>query len=87
MDRASQREPVDVPAGLESTLVMLGHKLRAKRIAVERQFATDLPRVNGDAGALNQVWTNLIDNAIDALDEGARARIEAAVEGGSLAVA
>jgi signal transduction histidine kinase len=86
MDRAAGREAVDVRAGLESTLVMLGHRLRARRIVVERQFAPDLPRVQGYAGALNQVWTNLIDNAIDAVEEGGGLRVEAAVEGGSLAV-
>jgi signal transduction histidine kinase len=65
MDRAAL-QPVDVVEGLESTLVMLHHKLR--EIEVVRDHAPDLPRIAAYAGELNQVWTNLIDNAIDAID-------------------
>jgi signal transduction histidine kinase len=66
LDRAAM-QPLDVTEGLESTLVMLGHKLRGG-ITVVREFDTDLPRVEGYAGELNQVWTNLVDNAVDAMD-------------------
>jgi signal transduction histidine kinase len=65
MDRAAMGE-VDVRAGLENTLTILGHKL--KGFPVRREYAEDLPKVQGNGGELNQVWTNLIDNAIDALD-------------------
>jgi signal transduction histidine kinase len=65
MDRAAL-QPVDVVEGLESTLVMLHHKLR--EIEVVRDHAPELPRIDAYAGELNQVWTNLIDNAIDAID-------------------
>ena len=64
LDRASRRR-VRVTDGLESTLVMLGHKLRG--ITVERSYAPGLPEVDGYPGELNQVWTNLIDNAADAM--------------------
>jgi signal transduction histidine kinase len=65
MDRAAMGE-VDVTAGLENTLTILGHKL--KDFPVRREYAEDLPKVQGNGGELNQVWTNLLDNAIDALD-------------------
>ena len=65
MDQALQQE-VDVHAGLESTVAMLGHKLGD--IEIVRDYATDLPKITANGGELNQVWTNLIDNAIDALD-------------------
>jgi signal transduction histidine kinase len=66
MDRASV-QTVDVTDGLESTLVMLAHKLR-DGVQVVRRYGADVPRIEAYAGELNQVWTNLIDNAIDAMD-------------------
>ena len=65
MDRAS-RQAVQVTDGLDNTLVMLGHKLRPG-ITIERAYDEDLPRFEGYPGELNQVWTNLIDNAADAM--------------------
>ena len=67
MDRAGGFEPLDVTAGLESTLNMLGFLLRKKNVQVIRDYAADLPRIRGQVSSLNQVWTNLLDNAIDAL--------------------
>ncbi len=69
MDRATL-QPVDVREGLESTLTMLGHKLRQSSVTVVREFDEGLPHVDGYAGELNQVWTNLVDNAIDAMPDG-----------------
>ena len=66
MDRASMQR-IDVTDGLESTLVMLGHKLRPG-ITVVRDYDPGVPEIEAHAGELNQVWTNLIDNAIDAMD-------------------
>jgi signal transduction histidine kinase len=66
LDRGSV-QAVDLTEGLESTLLMLGHKLRAG-VTVVRDYGTDVPRVEALAGELNQVWTNLIDNAVDAMD-------------------
>ncbi|MEO8245604.1 MAG: ATP-binding protein [Chloroflexota bacterium] len=57
---------VDLRAGLEDTLVILRHRLR--EIEVRRTFASDLPTIEAHGGELNQVWTNLIDNAVDAMD-------------------
>jgi signal transduction histidine kinase len=67
MDRAGGFEPLDVTAGLDSTVNMLGYQLRQKNIRLVRDYAPDLPRISGQVGSLNQVWTNLLDNAIDAL--------------------
>jgi signal transduction histidine kinase len=72
MDRSSEHRPTDVRKGLDNTLTMLGHKLKTKNIAVERHYEDDLPLIQANPGELNQVWTNLIDNAIDAMDEGGR---------------
>jgi signal transduction histidine kinase len=66
LDRASL-QPTDVTEGLESTLVMLAHKL-GDGVEVVRDYGTDVPRIEAMAGELNQVWTNLIDNAVDAMD-------------------
>ena len=59
-------QEVDVVQGLEATRTMLAHKLRVKNITVVREYAPDLPRIPAYGGELNQVWTNLLDNAIDA---------------------
>jgi signal transduction histidine kinase len=70
MDQAPV-QAIDVREGLNDTLVMLSSKLR-KGVKVETDFADDLPRIEGFGSELNQVWTNLIDNAIGAMDgEGA----------------
>ncbi len=65
MDQTPQQD-VDVHDGLENTLAILGFKL--KNIAVHRDYDHSLPRISVYGSELNQVWTNLIDNAIDALD-------------------
>ena len=66
LDRALVQR-TDVTEGLESTLVMLGHKLRGG-VTVVRDYAEDLPQVEAIPGELNQVWTNLVDNAVDAME-------------------
>ena len=58
---------VDVRTGLEQTLVILRHRLR-DGIEVRREFAEDVPEIEAYGPELNQVWTNLVDNAIDAMD-------------------
>lgn len=65
LDQAPLLE-VDVHEGLESTLVIMQHKLK-KGITVKRDYATNLPRIQAYASELNQVWTNIIDNAVDAM--------------------
>jgi signal transduction histidine kinase len=66
MDRAGLQE-VDVHQGLENTLVILNHKLK-RGVEVIREYAAELPRITAYGGALNQIWTNLIDNAIEAMN-------------------
>jgi len=66
MDRASHQR-VDVREGLERTLLVMGPRLRPG-ITVVRDWGADVPRVDGMPGELNQVWTNLVDNAVDAMD-------------------
>jgi signal transduction histidine kinase len=57
---------VDVHEGIENTLIILRHKLKSG-ITVAREYAPGLPRIEAYASELNQVWTNLIDNAADAM--------------------
>lgn len=68
MDQSQDEQPVDVHEGLKNTLTMLQHKLRKNKIEVAMEFAEDLNKVAGLPGELNQVWTNIIDNAIDAME-------------------
>ncbi|HEY1321152.1 MAG TPA: ATP-binding protein [Streptosporangiaceae bacterium] len=84
MDRATAQQ-VDVTEGLESTLVMLGHKLR-DGVTVVRDYGAGVPRVEAHAGELNQVWTNLIDNAIDAMSGSGTLRLVTRAEGDTVVV-
>ena len=65
MDRAPILE-VDVPAGLDATLQMF--RSRMTNVEIERDYQPDLPRISAYSGELNQVWTALIENALDALE-------------------
>ena len=78
MDRSVVGE-VDVISGLQNTLTMLGPRL--KDVSLFREFEKELPGIPGRGGELNQVWTNLIDNAIDAVDGRGSITIRTYVEG------
>jgi signal transduction histidine kinase len=67
-ERATSRS-VDVHETLQSTLTILGHKLRTKQINVVKRFAAAPSTIQTKGSALSQVWTNLIDNAVDASPE------------------
>jgi signal transduction histidine kinase len=84
LDRASL-QLIDVTEGIETTLVILGHKMRGG-VDVVRDYAVDLPRIEANPGELNQVWTNLIDNAIDAMDGRGTLRVSTRPEGDSVVV-
>jgi signal transduction histidine kinase len=84
LDRASVQF-IDVTDGIESTLVMLGHKLRDGPTVV-RDYGTDLPQIEANPSELNQVWTNLIDNAIDAMDGTGTLRISTRADADHLVV-
>ena len=68
MDRGGVVE-IDLHEGLETTLTVLGHKLKHTSIEVVRDYDRELPKLTGRGSELNQVWTNLLDNAIDALGQ------------------
>lgn len=70
MDRAPEKEAVDIHEGIRNTLTILNHKIKHKNIQLIENFQPDLPLVKAFVGEMNQVWTNLIDNAIDAMDNG-----------------
>ena len=79
-----QRQALDVNKSLHATLVILGHKLREKEIVLEKEFAADLPPLQTDCQGLNQVWTNLIDNAIDASNQHGHVKVRTWAERGGL---
>jgi signal transduction histidine kinase len=74
MDQAAEQE-IDIHTGIESTLTILGHKLRKRSIQVEREYDRSIPKICAYGVELNQVWTNLIVNAIEAMPEGGQLRI------------
>ena len=84
MDRASVQY-IDVTDGIESTLLMLRYKLR-DGISVVRDYSADVPRIHAFPGELNQVWTNLIDNAIDAMAGAGTLRLSTRVEGNDVVI-
>ena len=61
------KQSVDVNSSIHATLVILSHKMREKEIVVEKSFAPDLPTLQSECTGLNQIWTNLLDNSIDAV--------------------
>jgi signal transduction histidine kinase len=69
MDRATVREPVDVARGISDTIAVLASKAKTKSASVRTDIPSDLPQIGAYPGELNQVWSNLIDNALDALPE------------------
>jgi signal transduction histidine kinase len=68
MDRGGRVE-VDLHEGLETTLKVLAYKLKHTEIEIVREYERALPKLTVSGSELNQVWTNLLDNAIDALGE------------------
>ena len=83
LDQATHQD-VDLHPGLDSTVVMLGHKLSG--VTVERDYDRTLPQVPAYAAELNQVWTNLIDNAVDAMDGRGVLRLRTSRDGDFAAV-
>jgi signal transduction histidine kinase len=80
MDRGDLVE-VDLHEGLETTLTVLGHKLKHTNIAVVRDYDRSLPKLTVRGSELNQVWTNLLDNAIEALGDRGKITIATRAEG------
>ena len=86
MDRAPSAEPVDLAKGLSDTLAVMAAKARDKSASLALDLPPDLPRVLGFGGELNQVWANLIDNALDAVGENGRVMVTARPEGARVVV-
>ena len=76
MDRTNELQSTDIHNDIENTLTLLGYKLREKNIKVKKLFCEGLINVPAYVGELNQVWTNIIDNAIYALDREGELTIE-----------
>jgi signal transduction histidine kinase len=75
MDQANVAEPVDLGSCLANTVTVLQSKAREKLVDVTLELEAEVPKVRGFAAELNQVWGNLIDNALDAADNGGRVQV------------
>jgi signal transduction histidine kinase len=84
MDRAPEQE-VDVHQGVEQTLVVLDHKLRPG-VQIVREYDERLPAIQANGAELNQVWTNLLENAIDVLEGSGRILIRTHRDGDTVVV-
>ncbi len=76
MDRTNEKQKTNIHRDIENTLTLLGYKLRDKNITVKTEFCKDMPEVPAYVGELNQVWTNLIDNSIFAMNKNGELQIE-----------
>jgi signal transduction histidine kinase len=86
MDQANVAEPVDLGPSLGNTVAVLNSKAREKSVAVKWELEAELPKVLGFAAELNQVWGNLIDNALDAVANGGRVEVRAIRESQNVVV-
>ncbi len=86
MDEEPTKTQVDVHKGLHSTITMLKHKFKKKQIRLVKEKADNLPTIEAIGGELNQVWTNLIVNAIDAVEPGGLLTIRTSYEHGCVCV-
>jgi C4-dicarboxylate-specific signal transduction histidine kinase len=80
MDRAPSVEAIRLDMHLNDTLTLVGSRARAKGVALALTVDPDLPAVEGLVGELNQVWLNLLDNAIDAAPENGQVSVTAVRE-------
>jgi signal transduction histidine kinase len=70
-----QKQTIDINNSIHATMVILAHKMREKEIVVEKNFAAELPPLHSTCSGLNQIWTNLLDNAIDAVPQHGHIRV------------
>jgi signal transduction histidine kinase len=77
---------VDVGKGLSDTLAVMAAKARGKSVSVALEVPANLPHARGFGGELNQVWANLVDNALDAVRDGGRVKVTASAEGARVVV-
>lgn len=76
MDRGAAKEFGDIHSGIKNTLTMLGYKIKKGNVKLLETYDTTLPPVKTFVGELNQVWTNLIDNALDAMEANGNSTLE-----------
>jgi signal transduction histidine kinase len=81
MDQTNELQPTDIHRDIENTLTLMGYKLREKNVNVKKIFSENLPIVPAYIGELNQVLTNIIDNAVYALPNGGELVIETSSDG------
>jgi signal transduction histidine kinase len=86
MDRAAALEPTNVAQGLIDTVAVLATKAKSKSVAIRMDLPSDLPRLDAQPGELNQIWANLIENAIDAVGTNGEISVNAAREDGAIVV-
>lgn len=82
MDRSSDKTATDIREGIQNTITILGHKLRKNQVKLIEEYDEQLPLINAIPGELNQVWTNIIDNALDSMEaNGGELKIKASRRG------
>jgi signal transduction histidine kinase len=77
-----KKQTISINESIHATLVILAHKMREKQITLEKDFGADLPALQCECSGLNQIWTNLLDNAIDAVEQNGRIRLRTWAEEG-----
>ena len=86
MDRALDQEPVDILRGLSDTVALVDGKAKTKSVAVTLNADPGLPPIRGISVEINQIWMNLVDNAIDAAPSRGHVNVTAVREGQSVVV-
>ena len=75
MDKNAERQLTDIHSGIRNTLTMLNFKLRKGNITVIEDYDDSIPQIKIFPGEMNQVWTNIIDNAIDAMEVNGKGKL------------
>jgi len=86
LNRAATPAPTDIGQGLADTVAVVASKARGKSVSVKLDVQPGLPTIIGNAGELNQVWANLLENAIDAADSNGKVTVKASKEDGDVVV-
>ena len=75
MDRGYDKEFTDIHSGIQNTITMLAHKITKGNVELVEEYDTSLPKIKVFVGELNQVWTNILDNALDAMESNNKGRL------------